>query len=118
MVTYAITFYNKVPPLGKNKNVLMVRGITGTVALFLVYESIQRFPLPEATVIQYLYPIFTALLASIILSEKLTKMIFAAIILGLLGVYITLDFPFLIKTTIQYQDTIAALSGAFYGTSM
>ena len=43
MVTYAITLYNKVPPLGKNKNVLMVRGITGTVALFLVYESINRF---------------------------------------------------------------------------
>ena len=113
VVTYAFIVYNKVDPLGRNRNLLMARGVTGTVALFLVYESIQRFPLPEATVIQYLYPIFTALLASIILSEKLTKMIFAAIILGLLGVYITLDFPFLIKTTVQYQDTIIALSGAF-----
>ena len=40
VVTYAIILFHKVPPLGQNKNVLMVRGITGTVALFLVYESI------------------------------------------------------------------------------
>ena len=45
---------------GNYRGVLFLRGITGSIALFFVYESLQRISIPEATVIQYLYPIFTA----------------------------------------------------------
>ena len=70
---------------GENHKILILRGIIGTIALFFVYESIQRFPLPEATVIQYLYPIFTALLASFFISEHVGNQLYFAIILGFLG---------------------------------
>ena len=79
---------------------LIMRGVSGTLALFLVYESIKRFPLSEATyAIQYLFPIFTALVAPLIISEAINKKVFGAILIGLTGVYTVLDFPFLIITT-------------------
>ena len=39
---------------GGNRFLLSVRGLTGSVALFFVYESIKRFPLSDSTVIQYI----------------------------------------------------------------
>ena len=98
---------------GKNHKILILRGIIGTVALFFVYESIQRFPLPEATVIQYLYPIFTALIASLLLSEHAGNQLYFSIILGFIGIYMILGFPFI--NSDPSQDTtnlIVAITGA------
>ena len=94
IVTYFLIWKNNVHPFGNNKKILIFRGMVGTIALFLVFESIQRFSIPEATVIQYLYPIFTAILASFIISEYVGKVLYLSIIFGLFGVYIILDLPF------------------------
>ena len=94
LFTSVIKKRKKVYLWGTNHKILILRGIIGTVALFFVYESIQRFSLSEATVIQYLYPICTALLASFIISEDVGNKLYFAIILGFLGVYIILDFPY------------------------
>ncbi len=84
LFTGLLIFREKINPFGNHKKLLIARGITGTIALFLVYESIKRFPLSEATVIQYLFPIFTALIAALIISEPLNKNIFGAILVGLI----------------------------------
>jgi len=112
LVTYLIILKKGIKPLGKNRDVLMIRGLVGSIALFLVYESLQRLSLSEATVIQYLYPIFTALFAGFILSEHISKKIFFSIISGLIGVYITLDFPILNIGDASRMDIIISLSGA------
>jgi drug/metabolite transporter (DMT)-like permease len=112
LVTYLILLKKGIKPLGKNRDVLMIRGLVGSIALFLVYESLQRLSLSEATVIQYLYPIFTALFAGLILSEHISKKIFFSIISGLIGVYITLDFPILNIGDASRMDIIISLSGA------
>ena len=107
-------FREKIYPFGNHKRLLIARGITGTVALFLVYESIKRFPLSEATVLQYLFPIFTALVASLIISEPVNKKIFGAIIVGLSGAYTVLGFPFLIETVhIDLYSVGIAITGSF-----
>ena len=85
LFTSVIIKRKKVYLWGTNHKILILRGIIGTVALFFVYESIQRFSLSEATVIQYLYPICTALLASLIISEDVGNQLYFAIILGFLG---------------------------------
>ena len=112
VVTGFILRYRGVPPLGNKRSVLILRGVVGSIALFFVYESLQRLTLPEATVIQYLYPIFTALFASLIISEHIGKILYVAIIMGLAGVYIILDFPFLSSGTISKMDSLIALSGS------
>ena len=114
IVTGIFIFREKIYPFGNHKKLLAARGIIGTLALFLVYESIKRFPLSEATVIQYLFPIFTALVAALIISEPLNKNIFGAIILGLFGVYTILGFPFLItETNINLYSIGIAIAGSF-----
>ena len=113
VVTGFILRYRGVSPLGNKRSILIMRGVVGSIALFFVYESLQRLTLPEATVIQYLYPIFTAFFASLIISERVGRVLHFSIIMGLAGVYVILDFPFLGSGAISKMDTLIALSGAF-----
>ena len=100
---------------GNNRFFLSARGLTGSVALFFVYESIKRFPLSDSTVIQYLYPIFTTLLASIILSETLNKKIIISVLLGFSGVYIILGLPYLgvESSSFKLSSIVIAITGSF-----
>ena len=59
--TFVIIKKKNIYSWGANHKLLIIRGISGTLALFFVYESIQRFTLSEATMIQYLFPIFKEL---------------------------------------------------------
>jgi len=114
LATAVLIYREEVYVFGSHKMLLIMRGVSGTLALFLVYESIKRFPLSEATVIQYLFPIFTALVAPLIISEAINKKVFGAILIGLTGVYTVLDFPFLIKTTnISMYSIGIAITGSF-----
>ena len=55
---------------GNNKSYLILRGIAGTAALILFFITLQNIPLASATTIQYLSPIFTALIAIFFLKES------------------------------------------------
>jgi len=114
VATGIFIYREKIYPFGNHKRLLVARGITGTLALFLVYESLKRFPLSEATVIQYLFPIFTALVAALIISEPLNKNIIGAIMVGLFGVYTILGFPFLMtESNINLYNVGIAITGSF-----
>ena len=54
----------------ENRLRLWGRGLSGTVALFLFFLTVQKMPLATAVTIQYLSPVFTAILAMIFLGEK------------------------------------------------
>lgn len=112
LVTYLILLKKRIKPFGKNKNILTIRGLVGSIALFLVYESLQRLSLSEATVIQYLYPIFTALFAGWLLSEYIGKKIFFSILSGLLGVCVIFDFSIIKIEKVPRMDVVISLSGA------
>ena len=83
VITLATTYYlikkYNASIWGKHRKILFLRGVLGSIALFFVYESLQRYSIPEATVIQYLYPIFTAVFGVYILHEKLSINIYIAI---------------------------------------
>jgi len=119
LITLIFTFLlirrKKVFLWGNNHKILILRGVFGSVALFFVYEAIQRFPLSEATVIQYLFPIFTALFASILLKEQVGKRIYFSILLGVLGVYTVLNFPF-ISSNVSFTklSLFIPIIGAFF----
>ena len=98
---------------GQRKKILIMRGITGSVALFFVYESINRLPLSEATIIQYLYPIFISIFAHFILYEKLSKKVFYSAIIGFIGIYVVLDFPLLVNNLkIEPNSLMIAMVGS------
>ena len=113
LTTYYLIKKYKASIWGNYRGVLFLRGITGSIALFFVYESLQRISIPEATVIQYLYPIFTAVFGLFLLNEKLSRNIIVAIFLGLVGVYTIFEFPFILSNeSILIEDLSIALIGA------
>ena len=113
LVTGFFLLRAKINPLGKNKRLLTARGLSGTIALFLVYESIQRFPLSEATVIQYLYPLFTAMIAAALISEAVERNILIGLFAGFFGVYAILGFPFLSDSYLDIESLAIAIFGSF-----
>ncbi len=75
-----------VSPWGTHRRMLFFRGLLGYLALSCVFRSVTVMPLSDATVLQYLYPIFTAVLATALLGERPTPGIAAAGLAGLAGV--------------------------------
>ena len=56
-----------VNPLGVNRPVLLLRGVSGFIALILMYILIKNVSLGSAVMLQYLSPIFTAIIAVFLL---------------------------------------------------
>ena len=78
-------------PWGKNKPLLILRGLLGTIALICIFYAIKNMPLNISTVIQYTYPIFISMFAGILIKEKINKNIVIATIVGWLGILIILN---------------------------
>jgi drug/metabolite transporter (DMT)-like permease len=90
LVSLALSFWTArrlgVDPWGRRRGLLLLRGLVGSTALFCVYAAVVHLPLAAATVLQYLYPTFTALLAWLLLAEPLGWRLLLATALGWLGV--------------------------------
>ena len=90
-ITSFIIKKRKINPWGNNKTLLVIRGLLGTLALLSIFYAIRNMPLSISTVIQYTYPIFISIFASIFINEKVTKNIFFGLIFGWLGILILLN---------------------------
>jgi drug/metabolite transporter (DMT)-like permease len=75
-----------ISPWGQRRGLLIVRGAIGSVALLCVYVALTELPLASATVLQYTYPTFTALLAWLMLGERIGRRVLLAVLLGWSGV--------------------------------
>ena len=80
---------------------LLVRGAFGSVSVFLFYYGILKLGLGMGTVLGNTYPVFAALLASIILREKLRPDVLAAVLVSFIGICL-----------IVYPEGIMGLFGA------
>jgi drug/metabolite transporter (DMT)-like permease len=89
---------NEIPKWGNNKKVLLLRGLFGTIALIMVFATFQNMPLASAVVIHYLSPIFTALLALIVLKERLFRVQYLFFALCFLGILLIKGFDFRISS--------------------
>lgn len=90
IITFAISLsiirYRKIPMWGVNKKWLLIRGLAGTVALTIFFYTIHHIPLAIAIVVQNLSPIFTVILAMILLKEHVRVLQWFFIILSFSGV--------------------------------
>ena len=55
---------------GSHRGLLLARGLFGTTALYLFFTTLQKIPLASAMTIQYLSPIFTSVIAIVVLGER------------------------------------------------
>jgi drug/metabolite transporter (DMT)-like permease len=77
-----------ISPWGQRRRLLAARGLLGSVALACVYGAVVRLPLATATLLQYLYPSFTALIAWLSLGERLSRRTLLGCGCGWLGVLV------------------------------
>jgi drug/metabolite transporter (DMT)-like permease len=75
-------------PWGQRRGLLVLRGVIGTSALLCVFAALAQLPLAAATVLQYLQPTFTALLAWLLLRERIGVRVLLAALLGWLAVVV------------------------------
>jgi drug/metabolite transporter (DMT)-like permease len=73
-------------PWGTHRRLLFLRGLLGFGGLSCFYWALVHLPLAEATVIQYTNPIFTALLAAVLLGERMARLEVAALLGCAVGV--------------------------------
>lgn len=64
------------------------RGLLGTFAMGLTFAGLGLLPLPEVTAIGYATPIFTVILAALMLGETIRMVRISAVLIGLVGVLI------------------------------
>lgn len=69
VIGYVLVRRAGLDPRGNNKRVLLLRGVTGTIAMVLYFYTVQHMPLASAVTIQYLSPIFTVIIAGMLLKE-------------------------------------------------
>ena len=105
-----------IPAWGKRRWLLICRGAIGTAALVCVYAALAALPLAAATVLQYLYPPFTALLAWLLLGEPIGKRVLAAMALGWLGVLLVAQPAGLLQggATLALVPVLIAVAGALF----
>lgn len=98
---------------GNNKLLLLVRGFIGTIALMCVYYSVTTLPLAEATILQYVHPVFTALLGLLFLKERIQTSTMICIAFCLAGLWAMVQ-PSL-NSNIDYQLPIFSVTTALLG---
>ncbi len=96
---------------GQRKALLFLRGLVGAFSLVFVYYAITELPLAEATVLQYLYPVITAVLAIFLLNEKLHWSLVLSICLSFSGVLLIVRPDFLFGSMAPDYSSFALLAG-------
>ena len=85
-ISFVIIRYRKLPLLGNNRRWLLLRGTAGMVALTLFFFTLHELPLAIASVLQYLSPIFTVLIAHQLFKEQVNRWQYLASLLAFSGV--------------------------------
>jgi drug/metabolite transporter (DMT)-like permease len=90
VVSFAISFViirrRKLPVFGNNKRWLIIRGVSGMIALTIFFYTIHYLPIAVAATVQYLAPIFTVIFAMILLKERVKLLQWLFIGLSFIGV--------------------------------
>ena len=113
-ITLFIIKIKKINPWGKNRPLLIIRGLLGTTALVCIFYAIRNMPLGISTVIQYTYPIFISIFAGIFINEKITRNLIYALVIGWLGILVILNPTQLSNINVEIDNVwvLVALLGS------
>lgn len=96
VISMAISLYfltrQRVVVWGNNKPVLIGRGLAGATALVIYFSLLQQIPLATASTLQYLAPIFTAVLGIFIVGEKVKNVQWIFFAMSFAGILVIQGF--------------------------
>lgn len=100
-----------VSPVGKRHGMLVLRGLLGFGALTFLYYAVVHLPLAEATVLQYMNPLWAALLGAIYLAERLSWREILYVLGSLVGVVLIARPEFIFGLSTAGLNPIAVAAG-------
>lgn len=77
---------------GNNKTILVLRGVTGAIALITYFSLLQQIPLATASTLQYLAPVFTTILGIFLVREKVKSIQWLFFAISFAGVVVVQGF--------------------------
>ena len=90
IISFLVIKKKKIPIFGNNIPWLIIRGLSGMVALTIFFSTLHYLPIAIAVAVQYLAPIFTIIFAMVILRERVKLIQWGFIALSFLGVILIL----------------------------
>ena len=117
LVTAALLRRVRSPLLGTRRPLLALRGLFGFLGLSCSFYAVIHLPLAEATLLQFMHPVFTVALAVLLLGEQIGPGVVIGIPLALAGVLLVVRPGFLFGLAAAPLDPFAvtvALGGAFF----
>ncbi len=101
-----------------NTPLLLLRGLTGGFAVFLLYYSIVNIGVGKATVFVYSYPIFATLMSVFIFKEKVKLIQWLFILLAFIGIILLSVKTGLDITQISKNELLAITGGLLSAISV
>ena len=90
--TVPLILKSKISILGNRKKMLLLRAIVGVISLTCFFQSLNYLPVGTSVSIRYTSPIFAAILAFILLKEKIKTIQWFLFLLAFTGVLIIKGF--------------------------
>lgn len=117
VLSYGLLRHRGIDPWGVDRKRLVLRGVFGTGGLACFFYALTVLPLAEVTVIHYLNPILTAVLAAVLLKERVGLGLVLALLAAVAGMLLVTRPSFLFGeriTTLPLDGVLAALGGALF----
>ncbi len=92
IISVSILRYFKINLWGKNHKYLILRGASGMIALVLYFKLMQSIPLASAVTILFLSPIFTNILGTFIVKERVMPKQWVFYLLSFAGILLVKGF--------------------------
>ena len=113
--TFGFLLKNRIPILGNQKKLLVLRGFVGVTSMTFFFMSIKYLPVATAVSLRYIAPIFAAFFAVLFLKEKIKPLQWLFFFMSFFGVLIIKGFDENINTYGLMLVLIAAIfSGLVY----
>ena len=110
ILSVAILKRQKISVWGNDKMTLLFRGISGAIALSLFFWLLQQVPLAAASTLQYISPIFSAILGIFILKEKMKWYQFVFFALSFGGIFLIQGFD----PRVTFEHILIGVTSAFF----
>ncbi|WP_036940048.1 DMT family transporter [Pseudobacteroides cellulosolvens] len=112
VIVLILSFTGVINISSKNKGLLVARGVFGGTAVLLLFIGIASGSMTNSVVLNNTHPIFAAIVAIVILKEKITFKMAASILISWVGIII-LFYPDM--DTLQLADMLSLASGILGG---